>query len=111
MPKTCVITAKAENVLRVLQKLTSLMSRKRLKVQDMQVSETSSPGVSYLILTLQADADHVQWLAKQMKKCVDLFDLDLKLPIKKLPLQAKMEEKKDHEWKELYANLCGFVLF
>src|SRR3989338_6020958 len=108
MSQTFVITAKAENVLRVLQKLTSLMSRKRLKIQDMQVSETSSPGESYLTLTLQADADHVQWLVKQMKKCVDLFDLDLKLPRKKVPLST-IEEQKDHEWKELYVRMCGFV--
>ena len=85
MPNTFVITAKIENVLRVLQKLTSLMSRKRLKIQDMQVSEISSSGEAYLSLTLQADADHVQWLAKQMKKCVDLFDLDLKLPSEAAP--------------------------
>ncbi len=78
MSQTFVITAKAENVLRVLQKLTSLMSRKRLQIQDMQVSETSSPGESYLTLTLQADVDHVQWLVKQLKKCVDLFDLYFK---------------------------------
>ena len=111
MPKTCVITAKAENVLRVLQKLTSLMSRKRLKVQEMQVSETGSPGVSYLTLTLQADADHVQWLVKQLRKCVDLFDLDLKLPHKKVPLQVQTKEEKDHEWRELYTRTCGFVFF
>lgn len=108
MPKTFVITAKAENILRLLQKLTSLMSRKRLKIQDMQVSETSSPGESYLTLTLQADADHVQWLVKQMKKCVDLFDLDLKLPSKKVPLPP-IEEQKDHEWKELYAHMSAFI--
>ena len=108
MSQIFVITAKAENVLRVLQKLTSLMSRKRLKIQDMQVSETSSPGESYLTLTLQADADHVQWLVKQMKKCVDLFDLDLKLPSKKVPL-SPIKELKDHEWRELYARMCGFV--
>ncbi len=78
MSQTFVITAKAENVLRVLQKLTSLMSRKRLQIQDMQVSETSSPGESYLTLTLQADVHHAQWLVKQLKKCVDLFDLYLK---------------------------------
>ena len=79
MFQTFEMTAKAENVLRVLQKLTSLMSRKRLQIQDMHVRETSSLGVSYLTLTLQADADHVQWLVKQMRKCVDLHDLDFKL--------------------------------
>lgn len=99
MSQTFVVTAKAENVLRVLQKLTSLMSRKRLKIQDMQVSETSSPGESYLTLTLQADADHVQWLVKQMKKCVDLFDLDLKL----------QRNQVNPDWKELYVRACGFV--
>ena len=96
MSQTFVITAKAENVLRVLQKLTSLMSRKRLKIQDMQVSGTSSPGKSYLTLTLQADSDHVQWLVKQMKKCVDLFDLDLQL-------------QTNPDWNELYIRACGFV--
>lgn len=111
MPETFVITAKAENVLRVLQKLTSLMSRKRLKIQDMQVSVASSPGESYLTLTLQADADQVQWLVKQMRKCVDLFDLDLKLPSKRRIPLSPINEQKDQEWEELCAYMRAFVFF
>lgn len=109
MSQTFVITAKAENILRVLQKLTSLMSRKRLQIQDMQVSETSSPGKSCLTLTLQTDADHVQWLVKQMKKCVDLFDLDLKWPSNKAPF-APIKEQKKCEWNELYSQMSSFIL-
>ena len=84
------------------------MSRKRLKIQDMRVSEISSSGEAYLSLTLQTNADHVQWLAKQMKKCVDLFDLDLKLANETVPV-LQTEEEKHQEWKELYARICGCI--
>ncbi len=92
MLKTFVITARAENVLRVVQKLTSLMSRKRLKIRDMQIKEASLPGESYLVLTLQEDAAQIQWLVKQMRKCIDLLDLDLKLLEEEPKEDAQMYE-------------------
>ena len=73
------------------------MSRKRLQIEDLQVTESSSLGISCLALTLQTDVSHAQWLVKQMKKCVDLFDLDLKV-------------QTNPKWKELYVRACGFVL-
>jgi len=105
MSGTFVITAKAENVLRVLQKLASLMTRKRLKFQEMQITETG------FTLTLQADAGCVQWLVKQMKKCVDVFDLDLKLPSIKVVQLSEIKEQKHAAWKELCLHMgrCGLI--
>ncbi len=74
---TFTIRAKAENVLRVLQRVSSLLTRKRMTIQSMQVNDTSIPEISCLTLVLKAEPNQVHWLVKQMKKCVDLFDLEM----------------------------------
>src|SRR5579872_2149677 len=48
MFKTFVITAKAENVLRVLQRLASLMTRRQLTAAEMNVAESSLRAESVL---------------------------------------------------------------
>lgn len=77
MFKTFVITAKAENVLRVLQKLASLMTRKQLTAAEMNVTESFLRAESVLTLTLQAQEKDVEWLMKQLANFVDLFDLSI----------------------------------
>jgi len=77
MFKTFVITAKAENVLRVLQKLASLMTRKQLTAAEMNVMESPVRLESFLTLTLQAQEKDVEWLMKQLANFVDLFDLSI----------------------------------
>ena len=77
MFKTFVITAKAENVLRVLQRLTSLMTRKQLKAVEMHFAESSVQQESLLTLTLHAQEKDVEWLMKQLGNFVDLFDLSI----------------------------------
>ena len=77
MFKTFVITAKAENVLRVLQKLASLMTRKQLTAAEMNISESGARPESLLMLTLQAQEKDVEWLMKQLANFVDLFDLSI----------------------------------
>ncbi len=84
-----VITAKAENVLRVLQRVISLLTRKRLNVLGMQISDTIWPKISCLSLILQGDEEQIHWLVKQMRKCVDLFDLELEQCPKKEPFHER----------------------
>ncbi len=78
MFKTFVITAKAENVLRVLQKLASLMTRKQLTATEINVTESPVRLESFLMLTLQAQENDIEWLMKQLANFVDLFDLSVK---------------------------------
>jgi acetolactate synthase small subunit len=105
MSKTFVITAKAENVLRVLQRMSSLITRKRLKIQEMKVGSSNSFGESHLYLILHADENCVQWLMKQLGKLVDLFDVELKLvnayaaPLQQITTQLLREQ----EWRKAYA--------
>lgn len=72
-----VITAKAENALRVLQKISSLITRKRLKVQEMKVSAAKAAEHSHLYLLMHCDETAMGWLMKQLGKCIDLFDLQV----------------------------------
>ena len=52
MNYTFVITATAENVLRVLQRMASLMTRNRLKMQQINVIEMGLNGSAHLTLAL-----------------------------------------------------------
>lgn len=91
MNYTFVITAKAENVLRVLQRMSSLMTRNRLKMQQINVIERG--GSAHLSLALRTDEGTVEKLVKQLRKMSDL--LDVKISHKtKINNRLKMSEIK-----------------
>jgi acetolactate synthase small subunit len=94
------ISAKAENGLLVLQKLASLLSRKRLKVLEINVSESSGFGTSQLMLVLQTEAREANWLIKQLRKVVDLSELQLSSP-----------DDGSHKFGDLYPHYHGYALF
>lgn len=77
MKQTFEITAKAENILRILQKLSSLMTRKSISAQVMQVKENIANHESYLFLSIYTDEKRAFWLLKQLRKFVDLYDLKI----------------------------------
>ncbi len=80
MSQTIILTAKTVNVLRVLQKLTSFLSRRNLLIQEMSIKEGEGAGESTIRLTLQTGQEQIHWLVNQMQKCVDLIDLRLERP-------------------------------
>jgi acetolactate synthase small subunit len=75
--QTFVITAKAENILRVLQRIASFMTRKGLPVSEINVKESTVQHEFFLTLTLKAQEADVVWLMKQLEHIVDLFDLSI----------------------------------
>lgn len=77
MNEMFVITAKAENVLRVLQRMASLMTRNRLKIQQVNVIEMGLNGSAHLTLALLTDEATVEKLIKQLKKMSDLLDVKI----------------------------------
>lgn len=72
-----VITATAEDVLRVLQRMASLMTRNRLKMQQINVIEMGVNGSAHLTLALLADEKTVEKLIKQLRKMSDLLDVKI----------------------------------
>ena len=77
MNYTFVITATAENVLRVLQRMASLMTRNRLKMQQINVIEMGFNGSAHLTLALLTDEETVEKLMKQLRKMSDLLDVKI----------------------------------
>lgn len=77
MNYTFVITATAENVLRVLQRMASLMTRNRLKMQQINVIEMGLHGSAHLTLALLTDEETVEKLIKQLRKMSDLLDVKI----------------------------------
>lgn len=77
MNDTFVITATAEDVLRVLQRIASLITRNRLKMQQINVIEMGLSGSAHLTLALLTDQDTVEKLIKQLRKMSDLLDVKI----------------------------------
>jgi acetolactate synthase small subunit len=77
MFQTFVIAAQAENILRVLQRLASLMTRNRLKIQEMQVLRLNFSEVSTITLILQTEEKNIERLIRQLIKFVDLKNVKL----------------------------------
>lgn len=77
MDHTFVITATAENVLTVLQRTASLMTRNRLKMQELNIIEMGVDGFAKLSLALRTDEETVDKLVKQLKKMSDLLDVKI----------------------------------
>lgn len=77
MNYTFVITATAENILRVLQRMASLMTRNRLKMQQINVIEMGLNGSAHLTLALLTDQETVEKLVKQLRKMSDLLDVKI----------------------------------
>lgn len=77
MDHNFVITATAENVLTVLQRTASLMTRNRLKMQELNIVEMGVDGLAQLSLALWTDEETVNKLVKQLKKMSDLLDVKI----------------------------------
>lgn len=75
MTHTFVITATVENVLGVLQRIASLMTRNRLKMQ--QINVIGFDSISHVSLALQTDEKTMEKLIKQLNKMVDLRDVKI----------------------------------
>jgi acetolactate synthase regulatory subunit len=63
--------AEAENVMRALQRIASLIARNRLKISQINLAG------EFLSLALQTDADRAQRLLVQLRKMADLHDVKL----------------------------------
>ena len=68
-----VITATAENVLRVLQRMASLLTRNRLKMQRINVVEQGC--AAQLSVALRTDEESMEKLLRQLRKMADLMDV------------------------------------
>jgi len=77
MDEKFVITATAENVMRVLQRMSSLVTCNRLKMEQIYVIEMNLDGCAHLTLVLRNDEETVEKFMKQLRKMSDLLDVKL----------------------------------
>jgi acetolactate synthase small subunit len=75
------ITAQAENILMVLPRMTSLISRNRLEMHHMSVMRMERAGHAHLVLGVHADQEAVDNLLRNFRNMCDL--LDVKISAKK----------------------------
>lgn len=71
MEETFVITARAEDVLRVTQRVLSLLTRNRIEVQELKVI-----GDDRFTLILRTEKVKVEHFMKQLEKLEGVFDVE-----------------------------------
>lgn len=77
MQKMYVISATAENALRVLQRLTGIFARHRMNIQQLHAFATANKNISYLSITVHADEKTVALVVKKLQRVIELFDVKI----------------------------------
>jgi acetolactate synthase-1/3 small subunit len=69
------LSALAENVPGVLQRLAIVFTRRKINIESMTVSETGSPNLSRFTFVVQSDAETVRKVLAQVSRIVELRDV------------------------------------
>ncbi len=77
MQKMYVISASAENALRVLQRITGIFARHRMNIQQLNAFATANENISYLSITVHGDEKTVALVVKKLQRVIELFDVKI----------------------------------
>lgn len=69
------ISLLTENTLRVLQRLSSIFSRYRVNIEQMNVFETANKGFSYVNIIFYSNEKTTDIVIKQLQKIVELVEV------------------------------------
>lgn len=113
------ITAIADNVPGVLQRLSIVFTRRKINIDSVTVSETPRTGTSRFTFVVRSDADTVEKVLAQMRKVVELrevyghCDEDLIFTeIALVRLRASAAEERDAITviaRDIGARVCSFT--
>lgn len=77
MKSTYMISLTTENTLRVLQRITTVFTRNRINIEQLNVFETQVRGISHFHIVIQVDDDLVNKIVKQLGKIVEVIEVDI----------------------------------
>ncbi len=69
------ISMTTENTLRVLQRTASVFSRNRVNIEQLNVFETDTKGISFFNIVIYAEEKLVERVVKQLAKIVELREI------------------------------------
>lgn len=75
MEKIFFISLTTENTLRVLQRISTVFSRQRVNIEQLNVFETKKQGISHFSIVIHANDIALEKLVKQLKKIIELLDV------------------------------------
>ncbi|WP_119329271.1 acetolactate synthase small subunit [Cysteiniphilum halobium] len=71
------ISMTTENALSVLQRISSIFSRHRINIEQMNVFETANKGVSHFSLVLHSHDEKIQKVVRQLAKVIEVIDIQI----------------------------------
>ncbi|WP_440615856.1 acetolactate synthase small subunit [Cysteiniphilum sp. 6C5] len=71
------ISMTTENALSVLQRISSIFSRHRINIEQMNVFETANKGVSHFSLVLHSNDEKIQKVTRQLAKVIEVIDIQI----------------------------------
>ena len=77
MTSTYMISLTTENTLRVMQRITTVFTRNRINIEQLNVFETPISGISHFHIVIQVDDVLILKIIKQLAKIVEVIDVDI----------------------------------
>ncbi len=69
------ISMTTDNTLRVLQRVASIFSRNRINIEQLNVFETKTEGVSHFTIAIYSEPKAIDSLLKQLGKMIELREV------------------------------------
>lgn len=85
-----VISIVAENELRVLQRITTVLARHRLNIIHMNVHKIHASNNSYFNMTFQSETKTIDRVMKQLNRIIELLEVTINSQV---PLQNSNLER------------------
>ena len=77
MKSTYMISLTTENALRVLQRISTVFTRNRINIEQLNVFETQAQGISHFHIVIKVDDDLVKKIVKQLGKIIEVIEVGI----------------------------------
>jgi len=77
MKNIYLISMKAENALRVLQRVASVFSRNRINIEQLNVFAAEIGNISHLNITICSESCLVKRVIKQLNKVIEVHEIEV----------------------------------
>ncbi|GAB4226871.1 MAG: acetolactate synthase small subunit [Francisella sp.] len=83
------ITMNTENTLCVLQRISSILSRNRINIEQLTVFETANKGISHFNLVVHSTQEKIEKIVKKLANIIEVIDVNI---TNSLPMQGGLNE-------------------
>ena len=71
------ITMNTQNTLCVLQRISSILSRNRVNIEQLTVFETANKGISHFNLVVHGTQDKIEKIVKKLANVIEVIDINI----------------------------------